>query len=221
MKLLLNAIIKFTLGAAIVFTLLFLPSGTLSYMNGWLFMGLLFIPMLALGTVLFIKDPKLLEKRLDSKEKESAQRKVVGVFALLFVCTFISAGLDFRYALSHVPAPVVGIASTVLLFSYLLYAEVMRENSFLSRTVEVCENQTVVDSGLYGIVRHPMYTSTLLLFLSIPIVLGSWLSLCFSIPFIPLIIARILNEEKLLSEKLSGYTEYKNKVKYRLIPFVW
>ena len=221
MKLAISALIKFTVGLALVGLLLFLPAGTLSYANGWLFIGLLFLPMLLLGIVLLIRSPKLLEKRLGAKEKENTQKGVVAASGLLFIAGFAVAGLDFRFGWSKMPLWVVTVASVVLLISYALYAEVMRENAYLSRTVEVREGQKVVDTGLYGIVRHPMYAVTVWLFLSIPVVLGSWWAfLCF-LPYVALIVIRIINEEKLLSSELEGYEEYKKRVKYRLLPFIW
>lgn len=221
MKLLLKAIAKFIFGLLIVGMLLFLPAGTFAYTNAWLFIALLFVPILILGIVLFIKSPELLEKRLNAKEDESTQKGVVAISGVLFLAGFIVAGLDFRFCWSHIPNWVVAIASVVLLVSYALYAEVMRENVYLSRAIEIQENQKVVDTGLYGIVRHPMYATTLWLFLAIPIVLGSWWSfLCF-LPYIPVIAVRIINEEKVLSEGLEGYTDYKKRVKHRIIPFVW
>ena len=221
MKLAISALIKFTVGLALVGLLLFLPAGTLSYANGWLFIGLLFLPMLLLGIVLLIRSPKLLEKRLGAKEKENTQKGVVAASGLLFIAGFVVAGLDFRFGWSKMPLWVVIVASVVLLISYALYAEVMRENAYLSRTVEVREGQKVVDTGLYGIVRHPMYAVTVWLFLSIPVVLGSWWAfLCF-LPYVALIVIRIINEEKLLSSELEGYKEYKKRVRYRLLPFIW
>lgn len=221
MKLACNALIKFLLGLFLVGALLFWPAGSLTYVNGWLFIGLLFVPMLILGVVLLIKAPALLAKRLDAKEKEGTQKGVVAASGLLFVAGFIVAGLDFRFGWSRVPLWAVIAASAVLLVSYALYAEVMRENAYLSRTVEVQKDQRVVDTGLYGIVRHPMYAVTLWLFLSIPIVLGPlWSLLCF-LPYILVIVIRIRNEEKLLVAELVGYVEYKKRVKYRLLPFVW
>ncbi len=221
MKLLLNVLIKFIMGLLLVGVLLFLPAGGFGYMNGWLFMGLLFIPMLLLGVVLLIKSPKLLEKRLNANEKEKTQRGVVAISGLLFLVGFVIAGLDYRFGWSEMPKWVVITASVILLVSYALYAEVMRENAYLSRTIEVQENQRVVDTGLYGIVRHPMYAVTLWLFLSIPIVLGSWWSLLCFAPYVGVIIVRIINEEKVLQRGLDGYTDYQKKVKYRLIPFIW
>lgn len=221
MKLMLNALIKFIAGLGLVGALLFLPAGGLDFINGGLFIGLLFVPMLILGIVLFVKAPALLEKRLGAKEKENTQKGVVALSGLLFVIGFVVAGLDFRFGWSHIPAWGVIAASGILLFAYGLYAEVMRENAYLSRTVEVQENQTVIDTGLYGIIRHPMYAATVWLFLSIPVVLGSWWSfLCF-LPYAAVIIVRILNEEKVLEAGLDGYAEYKKRVRYRLIPYIW
>ncbi|MBQ6848822.1 MAG: isoprenylcysteine carboxylmethyltransferase family protein [Clostridia bacterium] len=221
MKLWLNALIKYLLGLILVGLLVFLPAGTLCFPHGWLFMGILFVPMLILGIVLLVKSPALLEKRLDSQEKRGAQKSVTSLAAVMFLGGFIVAGLDHRYGWSHVPAWGVVAAAVMLLAAYALYAEVMRENAYLSRTIAVQAEQKVVDSGLYGIVRHPMYAVTLWLFLAIPLVLGSlWAVLCF-LPYLPLIIVRILDEEKLLSAELEGYTEYKKKVKYRLIPLIW
>ncbi len=221
MKILINASIKFLFGLLLVGLLLFLPAGSFRYTNGWLFIALLFIPMLILGAVLYLKAPELLKRRLDSKENENTQKGVVGVSALLFIGGFVVAGLDFRFGWSSLPPAVIAIASAVLLVSYALYAEVMRENAYLSRTVKVLEGQQVISSGLYGIVRHPMYAVTVWLFLSIPVVLGSlWATLCF-LPYVAVIVVRIINEEKLLEEQLNGYKEYKLKVKYRLIPFIW
>jgi protein-S-isoprenylcysteine O-methyltransferase Ste14 len=221
MKLLLNALSKFAIGLVLVGLLLFLPAGTLTYFGGWLFISLLFIPMLFLGAVLLIKAPDLLRKRLNHKEKEKTQQGVVALSALLFVAGFVFAGLDHRFGWTKVPIPVVIAASVALLIGYGMYAEVMRENAYLSRTVEVQDGQKVIDTGLYGVVRHPMYLATILLFLSIPLVLGSWVSLLFFALYPVVIIMRISNEEKVLTAELSGYAEYKNKVKYRLIPFIW
>lgn len=221
MKLILRALTKYVCGIATVGVLLFLPAGTLRYTGGLLFAALLFIPMLILGIVLAIKSPSLLEKRLSAKEKQSTQKGVLAASGLLFVIGFIVAGLDFRFCWSRVPQWLVIAASAVLLVSYALYAEVMRENVYLSRTVEVQAGQKVIDTGLYGIVRHPMYAVTVWLFLSIPLVLGSWWSLLCFAPY-PIVIAiRICNEEKVLIEGLQGYEAYRKKVKYRLIPFIW
>jgi protein-S-isoprenylcysteine O-methyltransferase Ste14 len=204
-----------------VFALLFFPAGTIRYWNGWLFIGLLFLPMFFLGVALFIKAPDLLQKRLRDKEVETEQKKVVDGAAILFLVGFILSALDFRFGWSCVPNRITIIASFVLLASYALYAEVMRENAYLSRTIEIQENQVVVDTGLYGIVRHPMYFSTVLLFLSIPLVLGSWIGFLVFLFYPFLLVKRIRNEEKVLEEGLAGYCEYKQKVKYCLIPFIW
>ena len=221
MKLMINALTKFIFGVLLVGALIFLPAGSLSYFNGWLFMGLLFLPMLVVGAVALVKSPELLVSRLRSKEKESTQRGVVSLIGLSFLAGFITAGLDHRFGWSDMPLWAVVTASAVMAVSYALYAEVMRENVYLSRTVEVREGQQVVDTGLYGIVRHPMYAVTLWLFLSIPVVLGSvWSMLCF-LPYLPLIVIRIINEEQVLRRELAGYEEYRTRVKYRLIPFIW
>lgn len=220
-KLLVNALVKFLCGILLIGVVLFLPAGTFCYPNAWLFMALLFIPMLLFGAILFLKAPKLLRKRLNSKEKETAQTGIVAASALMFVLSFVAAGLDFRFEWSNVPAWLVISAAVIQLASYGLYAEVMRENAYLSRTVEVQENQKVVDTGLYGIIRHPMYTATILLFLAMPLVLGSWIAFVIMLSYPAIIIFRIRNEEKVLEQGLAGYKEYKQKVKYRLIPFVW
>lgn len=221
MKLILEATGKFLLGAVLVFLLIFLPAGTLGYRNGWLLMGVLFIPMFLAGIFMAIKKPELLKKRLDAKEKLKTQDRVIKLSGLMFVIGFAVAGLDFRFNLCPVPEAVSGIFCGVFLLAYALFAEVLRENAYLSRTVKVEEGQTVVDTGLYGIVRHPMYFASLLLFLSMPLILGSLLSFAVFL-FYPFIIAtRIKSEEELLEKELKGYTEYKQKVRYRLIPFVW
>ena len=221
MKLLLNALAKFVCGLLLVGLLIFLPAGTLAYAGGWLLIGLLFVPMLMAGFVMFFKAPDFLAKRLDVREKQTTQKGVLAFSGLMFVAGFVVAGLDFRFGWSQVPPAVVLIASVLFLSAYALYAEVMRENAWLSRTIEVEEGQTVVDTGLYGIVRHPMYAVTLWLFLSIPVVLGSWWSLLCFAPYAAVIILRIRNEEKVLTDGLPGYAEYKTRVKYRLIPFIW
>ena len=221
MKLLFDALAKFITGFVLVGAMLFLPAWTLNYPGAWLFIFLLFLPMLIMGVVLFVKAPKLLEKRLDNKEKEGTQKGVVALLGLVFPCGFILSALDFRYGWSRVPLWLTLTASALFLFGYAMYAEVMRENAYLSRTVEVQENQKVISTGLYGIVRHPMYLATLFMFLPLPLILGSFFGL---IPFAiyPVIfVVRILNEEKVLTEGLHGYCEYKEKVRYRLIPFVW
>lgn len=221
MKLLFSALIKFIIGLLLVGALLFVPAGTLEYINGWIFIWLLFIPIFVLGVVLFFKAPDLLKKRLDGKENEKTQKGVVALSGLCFLSGFIVAGLDHRFGWTYIPLWGVIIASVVLLTSYCLYAEVMRENAYLSRKIEIQKDQKIIDSGLYGIVRHPMYAVTIWLFLSIPIVLGSWWSLLCFLPYIPIIIVRIINEEKVLESGLEGYFEYKKRVKYRIIPFIW
>lgn len=219
--LLFRTIINFLLGVVMVGVLLFAPAGTFRYWNGWLFLALLFVPMIILGLYLWIKQPDLLAKRLSSKEKESEQKQVILMSALVFVAGFVIAAVDFRFGWSRVPIWLVVVASVLLVISYGLYAEVMRENAYLSRTVEVQENQKVIDTGLYGIVRHPMYSATILLYLSIPLVLGSIYSFLIFLMF-PLVIAkRISNEEAVLEKGLEGYTSYKQRVKYKIIPFIW
>ena len=221
MKLLINALTKFTCGLVLVGLLIFLPAGTFAYTHGWLLMGLLFGPMLIAGFVMLFKTPAFLEKRLDAKEKQATQKGVLAFSGLMFIAGFVVAGLDFRFGWSCVPAWVVTTASVLFLMAYGLYAEVMRENAYLSRTIKVEEGQTVVDTGLYGIVRHPMYMATLLLFLMIPLVLGSWYAL-IPFGFYPvIIIVRLKDEEALLTRELNGYEAYKQKVKYRLLPFIW
>lgn len=220
-KLFFQAIVKFLLGVLIVGILVFLPAGTLNYFNGWLFMGLLFVPMFFAGIVMMIKNPDLLKSRLDAKEKQSDQSIVIKLSGLMFILGFVVAGLDFRFKWLSLPAFVPYVASGVFIFAYILYAEVLRENTYLSRTIKVQENQRVIDTGLYSVVRHPMYSATLLLFLSMPFVLGSLYSF-FVFLFYPVIIGfRIKGEEKFLDKELSGYLDYKKKVKYRLVPFVW
>ena len=221
LKLFFNALSKFLCGILLVGLLLFLPAGTLNFPNGWLFCAVLFIPMLILGIVLFAFAKDLLKKRLDTKGKEATQKGVVAFSAIIFLAGFVLAGLDFRFGWSSVPKVVVIIASALFLLSYILYAEVMRENTYLSRTVKVEDDQKVIDTGLYGIIRHPMYMATIIMFLSIPLILGSWLSFIIFLSY-PIIIAiRIYNEEKVLEKELKGYTEYKQKVKYKVIPFIW
>ena len=221
MKLLINGLIKFTCGLVLVGLLIFLPAGTLHYFNGWLLTGLLFVPMLIAGFVMFFKDPAFLARRLDAKEKQAAQKGVLALSGLMFIGGFVIAGLDFRFGWSRMPDWVVAAASVLFIIAYLLYAEVMRENAYLSRTVKVEEGQRVVDTGLYGIVRHPMYMATVLLFTMIPLVLGSWYSLIVFAFYPGIIIIRLKNEEDLLTRELPGYPEYKQKVKFRLIPFIW
>lgn len=221
MKLLSSALIKVALGILLVGILVFLPAGTLAYPQGWLFMGLLFIPMVVAGFVMLFQAPDLLARRLDAKEKQGDQKTVVAVSGLMFIGGFVVAGLDYRFDWSHVPLAVTVIASMLFLVAYGLYAEVLRENAYLSRTVKVEEGQTVVSTGLYGVVRHPMYAATVLLFLMMPLVLGSWYAAIIFLIYPGLIIIRLKGEEELLVKELSGYEEYRKKVKYRLVPFVW
>lgn len=221
MKLLINALTKFTCGLLLVGLLIFLPAGTLHFTYGWLLIGLLFGPMLIAGFVMLAKTPDFLAKRLDVKEKQATQKGVVAFSGLMFIAGFVVAGLDFRFGWSQMPLPVTIIASVLFLASYGLYAEVMRENAYLSRTVQVEEGQKVVDTGLYGVVRHPMYMATLLLFFMMPLVLGSWYALIVFAFYPAIIIVRLKDEEDLLTRELPGYAEYKQKVKYRLLPFIW
>lgn len=221
MKLAMNALIKYLCGLVLMGALLFVPAGTLAWGRGWLLMSLLFVPMLALGLVLLLKAPELLRKRLNSGEGETAQKKVVGLAAMVFLLGFIAAGLDFRFGWTHVQGWIVAIASVLFLASYGMYAEVLRENAYLSRTVEVQAEQKVIDTGLYGIVRHPMYAASVLMFMSMPLVLGSWVSLLVFLVYPILIVMRIRNEEQVLLAGLEGYAAYREKVKYSLIPFIW
>ncbi len=220
-KLFVQAIAKFLLGVVLVGLLIFLPAGTLAFFNGWLLMGILFIPMFFAGIVMMVKNPELLKKRLDAKEKQSEQSLVVKLSGLMFLCGFVVAGLQYRFDFFLLPRVVSILAAVVFLAAYLLYAEVLRENTYLSRTIEVQENQTVIDTGLYGIVRHPMYSATLLLFLAMPLVLGSVFAFVIFLAYPFLIAKRIRHEEAFLEKELAGYRAYKEKVKYRLIPFVW
>ncbi|MBE6576820.1 MAG: isoprenylcysteine carboxylmethyltransferase family protein [Ruminococcaceae bacterium] len=221
MKLILNALIKFIVGLALIGVLLFLPAWTFKYMGAWLFIALLFIPMLIMGIVLLIKAPDLLKKRLNGKEKQSAQKGVLALSGLMFPVGFVLSALDFRFGWSHVPLWLVIVASALFLTGYALYAEVMRENAYLSRTVEVQAGQKVISTGLYGIVRHPMYLATLFMFLPLPLILGSYWGLIPFALYPVVIVIRIIDEEKVLTDGLDGYAEYKQKVKYRLIPFIW
>ena len=221
MRLLFNALAKFTCGLVMVALLIFLLAGTVNFVKGWLLMGLLFGPMLIAGFVMLFKSPEFLAKRLDVKEKQSTQKGVIAVSGLMFIAGFVVAGLDYRFGWSQMPAPVTVIASVLFLIAYALYAEVMRENAYLSRTIKVEEGQTVVDTGLYGIVRHPMYMASILLFLMMPIVLGSWYALIVFAVYPAVIVVRLKDEEELLTRELSGYAEYKKKVKYRILPFIW
>lgn len=220
-RLLAQGLLKMLSGMLIVGLVLFLPAGSWNYFNGWLFCGLLFLPMLVLGALLLWKAPALLEKRLNTKEQEKPQMAVVAVSSLLFLAAFVAAGLDFRFGWTHVPIWLVCLAAVLQLAAYGLYAEVMRENAWLSRTVEVQENQKVIDTGLYGIIRHPMYTATILLFLAMPLVLGSWVSFAIMLLYPVVIVFRIRNEEQVLEAGLAGYREYKQRVRCRLLPFIW
>lgn len=220
-KLFISAITKFLLGVALVGVLIFLPAGTLSFFNGWLLLGILFVPMFFAGILMMLKNPELLKSRLNAKEKAREQSLVVKLSGLMFLVGFIVAGLGFRFGWYALPKGVVIGAAAVFLMAYVLYAEVLRENTYLSRTIEVRENQKVIDTGLYGIVRHPMYSVTLLLFLSMPLVLGSVYSFLVFLAYPFIIAKRIKHEEEFLEKELDGYIEYKQKVKYRLIPFIW
>lgn len=220
-QLLAGALIKYLTGLMMIGFLLFLPAGTMRYWNAWVLISALFGPMLVLGAVLLLKSPDLLAKRLDTKEKESKQKIVVALSGLIFLAAFILAGLDFRYGWTEIPDWAVWASTAVLLLSYAMYAEVMRENAYLSRTIEVQEGQKVIDTGLYGIVRHPMYSATIFMFLSMPLVLGSLLSFAVMLAYVPVIALRISNEEKVLSQNLKGYEEYRQKVRSKVIPFIW
>lgn len=220
-RLFFQALVKFILGVVIVGVLIFVSAGTFNYINGWIFMGILFVPMFIAGIIMMIKNPKLLESRLDVKEKQKDQSIVIKLSGLMFLVGFIVAGLDFRYKWIHIQSWISYIFIAVFLLGYIMYAVVLKENTYLSRTIKVCDNQKVIDTGLYGIVRHPMYTATLILFLSMPLVLGSLVSFFIFLIYPIIIIIRIINEEKFLEKELDGYIEYKKKVKYRLIPFVF
>ncbi|MGI6248221.1 MAG: methyltransferase family protein [Acutalibacteraceae bacterium] len=221
LKLFIQAIVKFLSGIILLSVLLFIPAGTLYYWNAWLFFGALFIPMFIAGTVLMFKNPELLRKRLNAKEEEAEQKSAILLSSLMFVGGFVVAGLDFRFKWLVLPKGVVIAATVVFLLAYLLFGEVLRENTYLSRTIEVQENQKVISTGLYGIVRHPMYTATIFLFLSMPLVLGSLFSFIVFLLYPFIIAKRIKNEEEVLEKNLEGYSEYKKRVKYRMIPFIW
>ena len=220
-RLFLNAIVRYFLGLILVGLLLFVPAGTFNYWNAWLFMGLLFIPMFIAGIILMLKNPILLQSRLDVKEKETTQKYVIIYSGLMFILGFIVAGLNYRFSWIMIPNIVVIIALVLFMISYILYAEVLRENTYLSRTIKVQKDQKVVDTGLYSIVRHPMYSVTIILFLTMPLILGSIISFIIFLIYPFIIFKRIDNEERVLEKELKGYKEYKRKVKYRLIPFVW
>ena len=218
---LIKALTKFLLGVIVLGLLLFFPAGSLHYWQGWLLMGILFVPMAVVGIVMMAKNPELLRKRLNAKEKEAEQKSVVAMSGLLFVTAFVLAGLNWRFCWWVLPDWVVWVSAGLFLASYLLYAEVMRENTYLSRTVEVQDNQEVIDTGLYGIVRHPMYMATTVMFLTMPLVLGSPISFLIMLGYIPVIAKRIANEEEVLEKGLEGYQDYKKKVRYKMIPFLW
>ena len=220
-SLFIQAITKFALGVVLIALLLFLPAGSIHYWNGWLFMGVLFLPMFAAGILMMLRNPGLLQKRLNAREKESAQREVVLGSGIMFLVGFVLCGLNYRFRWHILPDWIIGAATIVFLLSYALYAEVLRENTYLSRTIEVQDRQKVIDTGLYGIVRYPMYTVTILLFLSMPLILGSVVSLVIFLVYPLLLVKRIRNEEQVLTAQLEGYREYREKVRYRLIPFVW
>lgn len=220
-KLLIQGVAKYVSGILLVGAMLFIPAGTLHYSGAWLFMAVLFLPMLMIGVVLMFKDKELLRKRLNAKEKQSAQKGVLALSAVMFIGGFAAAGLDRRFGWTSVPGGAAAAAAVVFLAGYAMYAEVLRENAYLSRTVEVQQGQKVVDTGLYGLIRHPMYTATILMFTSIPLILGSLVSLVFFLIYPAVIIMRIGNEEKLLEKELDGYSEYEKKVRYRLLPFIW
>ena len=221
LRLFLEAIAKFTLGVLLVGLLIFLPAGTVNFYNGWLFMAVLFLPMFLAGIVMMARNPALLRSRLDAREKQGEQQMVIKLSGLMFLLGFILAGLDFRYGWTSMPMGISYTGCVILLISYGLFAEVLRENTWLSRTIEVQEGQTVVSTGLYGIVRHPMYFATVFLFLAMPVILGSWVSFVIFLAYPFIIAKRIRNEEEVLERELKGYKEYKNKVKYRMIPFIW
>ena len=220
-KLFLKAIIKFITGIILIGAILFVSSSSFDYWNAWLFMGLLFVPMFIVGIILMFKNPKLLKSRLDVKEKETEQKYVIMYSGMMFLIGFVVAGLNYRFSWIKLPNIVVVIASILFIISYILYGEVLRENTYLSRTIKVEENQKVIDNGFYGIVRHPMYSITLILFLMIPLILGSIISFFIFLVYPFIIIKRINNEEKVLEKELRGYKDYQKKVKYRLIPYIW
>ena len=220
-NLLTQSLIKFHAGIILTGLLVFLPAGSFAYWQGWLLMGVLFVPMFIAGIVMLVKSPDLLSKRLNAKEKEGTQKAVVALTGLLFIISFVTAGLNWRFNWWILPDWTVWTATALFIISYLLYAEVLRENGYLSRTIEVQEGQKVIDTGLYGIVRHPMYMTTVIMFISMPLVLGSPISFIIMLGYIPVIAKRIRNEEMVLSEGLDGYKEYMKRVKYKVVPFIW
>ena len=220
-KLLISALSKFVMGLGLITLMLFLPAGTWHYMQAWVFLALMFIPMILVGGWLYLFQPELLAKRLNNKEQEQQQKSVVALSGLMFIFGFVLCGLDYRFAWSSVPLWLIIVASVFFLVGYGMYAEVLRENAYLSRTIEVQEGQKLIDSGLYGIMRHPMYTATILMFVSIPLILGSlWALIIFGI-YPLLLVLRIQNEEQVLAKGLAGYTDYQKRVRWRLIPFIW
>ena len=220
-KLFFQAIAKFFMGLILVGALIFLPAGTFSYTQGWLLMGILFVPMFIAGFFMMAKNPELLRKRLNAREEQGEQKAVILLSGIMFLAAFILAGLNFRFGWIVLPSWVSWAAAGIFILAYALYAEVLRENAYLSRTIEVQEGQKVIDTGLYGVVRHPMYMTTLLLFLSMPLVLGSLISFFITLLYIPIIAKRIRNEEKVLEDGLEGYTDYKKRIRYKVIPFIW
>ena len=220
-QLIIHATVKLIFGLGIIALLLFLPAGTWHYWNAWLLLALLFIPMICMGVVMLVSSPELLSKRLNNKEKEKTQKKVVALSGVMFITGFLLCGFDYHFGWSHMTVWVVITASLLFLIGYMLYAEVLRENAYLSRTVEVQDDQQLIDTGLYSVVRHPMYTATLLMFLSMPLILGSWWALLIFFIYPILIIKRIQNEEQVLGEGLKGYNDYQQRVRWRLIPYVW
>ena len=220
-KLLFQGLFKFTFGLVLIGLLLFLPAGSFAYWNAWLFIAILFVPMLIVGVILMIRSPELLRKRLNAKEEENEQKAVLALSGAMFLAAFIVAGLSFRFGWLTLPKWAVILSAVIFMLGYIMYAEVMRENAYLSRTIEVQDGQKVVDTGLYGVIRHPMYSSTLILFLSMGGVLGSPISIAILLLYIPIIAKRIRNEEEILENGLEGYTEYKKKVRYKVIPYIW
>ena len=220
-NLLIQALVKLSAGIILVGLMVFLPAGSFGYWQGWLLMGVLFVPMLIAGVVMMVKNQGLLRKRLDAKEKEGEQKRVVALSGVLFVVSFVTAGLNWRYGWWMLPEWAVWTAAAFFILSYTLYAEVLRENEYLSRTIEVQKGQKVIDTGLYGMVRHPMYLATVIMFLSMPLVLGSPISFVIMIGYFPVIAKRIRNEEEVLAAGLDGYKEYQMRVKYKVIPFIW
>jgi len=220
-KLFFQAISKFLLGVIVFGLLIFLPAGSIHYWQGWLLMSILFVPMFLAGLLLMMKNPELLRKRLNAKEEEKEQKSVVALSGMMFVGAFVVAGLNWRFQWLVLPDWAVWLAAALFLFGYILYGVVLRENTYLSRTIEVQEDQKVIDTGLYGVVRHPMYTATIILFLAMPLVLASPISFLIMLLYIPLIAKRIRNEETVLEQGLEGYSEYKQRVKYKVIPYIW